>query len=77
MAKTGSLPQRKLTRTSCPDGKPRFVWADATDCKCIYVGGEAACDRYQRLSVQQQITEENEMAASMNWDTWGPWGPLW
>ena len=73
MAKTGSLPQRKLTRTSGPDGKPRFVWADATDCKCIYVGSEAAYDRYQRLSVQQQIAEANEMA-SMNWDAWGAWG---
>ena len=75
IAKAGSLPQRQLTRTSGPDGKPRFVWADATDCKCIYVGSEAAYDRYQRLSVSQQIAEENEMAA-MTWGAWGAGGPM-
>lgn len=52
------------------------MWADATDCKGIYVGSEAAYDRYQRLSVSQQIAEENEMAA-MNWGAWGAWGPMW
>jgi outer membrane murein-binding lipoprotein Lpp len=77
IAKVESLPQRKLTRTSGPDGKTRFVWADATDCKCIYVGSEAAYDRFQRLSISQQIAEENEMAASMNWGAWGAWGPMW
>jgi hypothetical protein len=76
IAKAGSLPQRKLTRTSGPDGKPRFVWADATDCKCIYVGSEAAYDRYQKLATTQQIAEENEMA-SMNWGAWGGWGPFY
>ena len=76
IAKVSSLPQRKLTRTSGPDGQMRFVWADATDCKCVYVGTEAAYDRYQKLSVNQQIAEENEMS-SMNWDGWGYWGPDW
>ncbi len=74
IAQVGSLPQHKLTRTSGPDGEPGFVWADATDCKCIYVGSETAYDRYQRLSVSQQIAEANEMA-SMNWGPWGGWGP--
>ena len=75
-AKVGSLPQRKLTRTSGPDGRNLFVWADAADCKCIYVGTEAAYDRYQRLSINQQIAIDNEMA-SMNWGVWGAWGPWW
>jgi hypothetical protein len=76
LAKVGSLPQGRLTPTAGPDDQNRFVWADATDCKCIYVGSEAAYDRYQRLSAEQQIALENEMA-SMNWDAWGPWGPWW
>ncbi|UHD17422.1 hypothetical protein [Thiocapsa bogorovii] len=75
-AQVAALPQRKLTRTTGPDGAIRFVWADATDCKCIYVGTEAAYDRYQKLGVQQEIAEENEMA-SMDWDSWGGWGPAW
>ncbi len=76
IAKARALPQRTLTPTPGPDGNNRFVWADATDCKCIYVGSEAAYDRYQKLSATQQIAEENEMA-SMNWGAWGGWGPMW
>jgi len=75
-AKVGSLAQRKITRTMGADGKPKFVWADAADCKCIYVGTEAAYDRFQKLSMQQQIAMENEMA-SLDWNAWGPWGPWW
>jgi hypothetical protein len=76
LAKVRSLPQRRLTPTTGPDGQNLFVWADAADCKCIYVGSAAAYDRYQRLSAVQQIAWENEMA-SMNWGVWGPWGPWW
>jgi hypothetical protein len=74
IAKANSLPQRSLTPTPGPDGKNRFVWADATYCKCIYVGTEAAYDRYQKLSVNKQIAQNEEMA-SMNWGGWGGWGP--
>jgi hypothetical protein len=76
MAKVEALPQRKLTRTPGPDGKNRFVYADATYCKCIYVGTEAAYDRYQRLQIGQQVAESEE-AAAMNWGAWGAWGPWW
>lgn len=76
IAKAESLPQRTLTPTPGPDGQNRFVWADAKYCKCIYVGTEAAYDRYQRLAVRQQIAENVE-AASMNWGAWGGWGPWW
>ena len=76
VAKAGSLPQRKLTHTAGPDGQNHFLWADAADCKCLYVGTEAAYDRYERLSINQQIAIDNEMAA-MNWGAWGAWGPLW
>jgi len=74
MAKTASLPQHKLTPAPGPDGKTRFIWADATDCKCIYVGTPAAYDRYRRLQVEETIAE-NEEAASMEWGGWGVWGP--
>jgi hypothetical protein len=50
------------------------VYADATNCKCVYVGTDAAYDRYQNLQVKQRIAE-NEEAASMNWGAWGGWGP--
>jgi hypothetical protein len=75
ITKVGSLAQRKITRTMGPDGKPRVLWANAADCKCIFVGTEAAYDRFERLSIEQQNAMENEMA-SLNWDTWGPSGHL-
>jgi hypothetical protein len=74
IAKVNTLPQRKLTRTPGPDGQNRFVYADSKFCKCVYVGTEAAYDRYQRLEVRRELAEDEE-AASMNWDAWGPWGP--
>lgn len=72
IAKIEALPQRKLTPVPGPDGKNRFVYADAQFCKCVYVGTEEAYDRYQNLTVKKQIAE-NEEAASMNWGAWGPW----
>ena len=74
-AQMNSLPQRKLTQVP-HDGQVRFVYADAKYCKCIYVGTEAAYDRYQKLEVRQQIAQNMEMA-SMNWGAWGAWGPWW
>lgn len=76
MAKVTSLPQRTLTPVPGPDGNNRFVYADSQFCKCVYVGTEAAYDRYQRMEVKQQIAENME-AASMNWGAWGAWGPWW
>jgi outer membrane murein-binding lipoprotein Lpp len=74
IAKANELPQRSLTPTPGPDGTNRFVWADATYCKCIYVGTEAAYDRYRKLQIKQEIAENEEMA-SMNWGAWDGWGP--
>jgi len=74
IAKAESLPQRTLTPVPGPDGTNRFVWADSKYCACVYVGTEAAYDRYQKIAVKQQIAENME-AASMNWGAWGGWGP--
>lgn len=74
IAKAEALPQLTLTPVPGPDGKNRFVYADAKYCKCVYVGTESAYDRYQKLEVSQRIAQ-NEEAASMNWGGWGAWGP--
>ena len=74
------VPQRKITPHTI-DGQLRFVYADAEYCKCVYVGSEAANQRYQKLVLQKEISDQqveaanaNE-AASMNWGAWGGWGP--
>lgn len=62
------------------DGKVAYVYADPTNCRCLYIGDEAAYQRYQQLAIQQQLAQENVMAAEMNEDAalnWGVWGPFW
>jgi len=90
LEKASSLPQRKLVPMRGEDGSLRFVYADATFCKCIYAGTQAAYDRYQRLRITQEISQENQSAASdaltvsdqmaandWDWGVWGPWAPWW
>ena len=75
-----SMTQRKLVLHQ-HDDKIYYVYADATSCKCLYVGNEKAYDRYQKLSIEKNIAEHQRMAAemnensAMNWGLWGPWGP--
>lgn len=66
-----AMSQRKIVIHE-HDGQPRYVYADAQDCKCVYVGNERDYDEFQRLSVKQEIAEEN-MDASLDWGMWGPW----
>jgi hypothetical protein len=71
LANLQAMTQRKVVIHE-QDGKPRYVYADAQDCKCVYVGNERNYDEFQKLSVKQEIAEEN-MDASLDWGMWGPW----
>ena len=62
LAQLEELPQRKLVAQNW-GGKVRYVYADASNCKCAYVGDEAAYKRFQDLAAQRQITEEDRRAA--------------
>jgi hypothetical protein len=63
------------------DGSPYWVVADPKACQCLYVGNEAAYQRYEQLKLrkefqdQQMMTAEMNEDAAMNWGMWGPWGP--
>ncbi len=63
------------------DGVPYWVVADPTVCQCLYVGNEAAYQRYEQLRLQKEYADEQLMTAQMNedaamdWGMWGPWGP--
>jgi hypothetical protein len=80
LAQIEAMPQRTVTpRTH--DGQMMFVYADAKICKCLYVGTQAADQRYARLAVirgfqqrRQEIADEQADTA-MDLETWGPWGP--
>jgi hypothetical protein len=71
LANLQGMTQRKIVLQE-QDGQARYVYADAEDCKCVYVGNERNYDEYQRLSLREEIAQDN-LDASMDWDMWGPW----
>jgi hypothetical protein len=72
------LQQHKLVRHD-HDGEITYVYADAADCKCLYTGDQENYDQFQRLQVQEDVAQQEMMAAemnqqaAMNWEMWGPW----
>ena len=68
--------QHKITAYT-KSGDTYFVYADATDCECLYVGDNAAYTKFQALQVQQNIASEQQVTAEMNQNAemnWGMWG---
>jgi hypothetical protein len=63
-AKIKALKPLKIAR-GIKDGQLIYVYPDPYNCKCAYVGGEQQYAEYRRLSIQQQIAEDNLMAADM------------
>jgi hypothetical protein len=81
-----NTPQRQASLKSMPPHKfvqqvrnnaVIFTYADPTICDCMYVGNQAAYDRYRRDVFVKNIADEQEMTAQMNQMDWGPWGPGW
>jgi hypothetical protein len=71
LANLQKMTQRKIVIQD-QEGQPRYVYADAEGCKCVYVGGEKNYDEYQKLSLKEEIAQEN-LDASMDWGMWGAW----
>lgn len=57
-----------------------YVYADPLVCDCLYVGSQQAYGQYKLHIQQQNLADEQEMAAqdyadpAWNWGGWGPWG---
>jgi hypothetical protein len=72
------LPADKVTRITYK-AKMYYVLPDAKNNQA-YVGGQTEYQAYRQLREQQQISNDNLMAASMyedpamNWGGWGGWG---
>ncbi len=79
LAHVQSFPQRKVTPVQ-HQGQIKYVWADARDCKCLYVGDEGNYQSFAKLAEQEKIARENYEAARALRD-YGPdgpgWGPAW
>jgi hypothetical protein len=68
LAKLKELPQRKLVAQNW-DGKLTYFYADASNCKCVYIGDEKAYKHFQKLAHQRQIAKEKRRAAEWNEST--------
>jgi hypothetical protein len=66
--------------TGVKHGRMVYLYADATTCKCMYLGSEKASQRYRRFAIEKQIAREELYSEQMNtnmdmdWGMWGPWG---
>jgi len=79
LARLEAFPQRELVRQEQRDGKVQYLYADATFCRCAYVGTEEAYRRYQQLAQEKKVDHERAMAAraqsgAMDWRRWSAWG---
>jgi hypothetical protein len=54
-----------------------FTYADPTICDCLYVGNQAAYDRYRQNVFVKNIADEQQMTAQMDQMDYGPWGLGW
>ena len=59
--------------------KTVYTYADAQNCRCLYVGEPKAYAEYRRLAVSEAIAlDMNEVALNptfMSWGSWGAWYP--
>jgi hypothetical protein len=79
LAELQKLAPRKVVR-HMHDGQARYVYADPDTCKCLYVGDERQFQKYQELSLQKKIADEQLSAAEASRDAsldWGIGGPWW
>ena len=81
-----NTPQRQTSLAAMPPHKfvrqvrnnmVIFTYADPTICDCLYVGNQAAYDRYRAEVFAKNLANEQQMTAQINNMEWGYWGPGW
>jgi hypothetical protein len=73
LEKIKTMSQRKLIR-SRTNGSIHYIFADATDCKCLYVGTEKAYKRFKNLSaikLSEAAAGARDEDVKMDWEIWG------
>jgi hypothetical protein len=74
----GNLPPHKFVVIH-RNGAPYYIYADPEVCQCIWVGDQQQYSRFQQLSLQKQIADEQLMTAqalrdaAFRWELWDPW----
>jgi hypothetical protein len=67
------MPQRRVIYMD-KAVKPTYLYADHDECDCIYVGGQAEVDQFQKLLKQKQIADERVQQAEYNQGLYGMGG---
>ena len=74
-----ALPSGKVTMV-IRNGKTYYAFPDVPH-NVLYIGQPAQYQQYQKLRLEQQMTEDQLSAAQMNseasWNMWGPWEGFW
>ena len=65
-----SLPPHKFIHHGARNNAVVFIYADPTICDCLYVGNQAAYDRYRQNVFAQNIANEQQMTAQINELNW-------
>ena len=75
-----NMPPLKIVAHS-EGAKTVYTYADAQNCRCLYVGGPKEYAEYRRLAASEAIARDMSAAsmnaAAMNWNVWGSWDPRW
>jgi hypothetical protein len=81
-----NTPQRQASLATMPphkfvhqvrNGAVIFTYADPTICHCLYVGNQAAYDRYRQDVFAKNLANEQQMTAEAYPMDWSGWGPGW
>ncbi len=75
VAELGALPQRKFIILR-KQGRTRYVYADAADCRCLYLGNAQAYQRFKDLLAQKEISYNPLEISSPGTEvpfSWGIW----
>ena len=76
-----ALPQRQIVPHK-KDGKIYYIYADARDCKCVYIGDEKAYQQYKQFVYEKRQDRKDDIAAEQTaimsvdpnfWSVFGPW----
>jgi hypothetical protein len=70
-----ALEPRRITAVD-RDGRTWYVYADPSNCACLYVGNPASYRAYQRLASERGIIFEEAVLSddtALGWAAWGPW----
>ena len=62
MKQLEALPQRQIVPHQ-KDGKLYYLYADARDCKCVYIGDEKAYQQYKQFVYEKRQDRKDDIAA--------------